>query len=123
MASAETEGTYWGDIIRWMADALWSIDTWVVGTGQTLVRGSICETSGSTKIILDTAGNADSICLKAVTAAAAGTTAPFLVRGAVVDKNKLNYNSKTESTVDAALKALAGGAIKPLAEPTTSETG
>jgi phosphoheptose isomerase len=103
---AVSEGTVIGDVVKFEEDQMYSRKTCSVGTSQTLVIGTICETSGGNKIIVGTAANADSICLEAVVTTGSVGEALFLVRHAQVVDTNLDYNGETAATVNAALEAL-----------------
>lgn len=103
----QTQSTYPSEIVKFMVDQNYCVEKHVVTDGQTLEIGDICETASSKKIIVATAGNADSICLEAASPSGADGEALFLMRGpAIVIKGELDYNSVTEATADAALEAL-----------------
>jgi len=123
----KTETPDLSDLIKWEADSrysreVWQMDASDVGSGTVLQTGDILEpgTDATKKQVLATAANADSILigcydkddvarselLTKYTTEDNSTDfyALILIRDAIVDHAVLDYQSQTESTVDAALK-------------------
>ena len=107
MATSYTQAKTIGDVIKYEGPYGYSRKKVTITSGQNLNIGDILETVTGKKVILATAGNADSIMLED-TGGALGADAEMwvLVRHAMFDDDQVNYNGKTKATVDAALEAL-----------------
>jgi len=114
--ASNTEAVAAFEVLRWEPGLFHAREKVTIASGQgTIAVGQILEASGSNKIKVGTAANADSIALEAVDATSAAKECVAAVRNCVVNKDMLNYNSMTVATVDTALKALG---IVPRSGPT-----
>jgi hypothetical protein len=106
--AVQTEGNYVGDVVKWETENRYCREEWTVGLEETLKVGTVCKTSGSTKVAIGAGegGDADSICLQAIsTVGSIVAKATFLVRGpANINSDKLDVPSAAKT---AALAELA----------------
>ena len=115
-----------GEFIKWEEDARFSREVFVIKSGAVLVDGELChaDTGEKDALAIADAAAADSIYTGPDITGDGTKTGVFIVRDAVVSKQRLNYGalSGTEATADAALKALGILVRSEPAKQTTQTT-
>jgi hypothetical protein len=125
MATNDSEGTVQGDIIKWMVDPNYCIETLTLksATSDEIYVGSLLrDNTGYIVVANGQEANVTAISLERVTATG-GEKIKCLVRGpAIIDQTELNYESSvTWNEVAAYLEAL-GIIDKPVNATWTTQT-